>query len=93
MKIATFEYTNPMLKGLSTYLSEKDSRHADNYIRVSEYIEVEFPPRAAEEIVPEQIAALDTQIAEVTDKFGKALAELKARKSELLAISAPEVVQ
>jgi len=69
------------------YITEDEAKFSSNKIRLSEYVDVEFPPRAAEEVVPEQIAAIDAQLAEVADKFGKALAELKARKAELLAIT------
>ena len=86
-KLAIFEYTSPGMRGMKIYLSDSDAKYADNKIRFSEFVDVEFPPRAAEEVVPEQIAAIDAQLAEVADKFGKALAELKARKAELLAIT------
>lgn len=87
-RIALFEYNSPTMRGLTTYLSESEAKYLSaNKTRISKFIEVEFPPRTAEEVVPEQIAALDAQIAEVTEKFGRALGELKARKSELLAIT------
>ncbi|MDR5729669.1 MAG: hypothetical protein RB191_19815 [Terriglobia bacterium] len=93
-KLAIFEYTSPGLKGMKFYITEDEAKFSSNKIRLSEYVDVEFPPRAAEEVVPEQIAALEVQIAEVTNKFSKAITELKARKSELLAItSQPEVVE
>jgi len=93
MKYAIFEYTSPGLKGLRICLSESEAKYGNDKIRFSEYVDIDFPPRTAEEVVPEQIAAIDAQLAEVTDKFGKALAELKARKAELLAIAAPEMVE
>jgi hypothetical protein len=87
MKIAIFEYTSPNMKGMKFYLTDAEAKYGSDKIRMSEYVDIDFPPRAAEEVVPEQIAAIDAQLAEVADKFGKALAELKARKAELLAIT------
>lgn len=85
MKYAQFadpkwKYVAPMIVG------EKDAEFT-KIPRISEWVDIEWQPRSAEEIVPEQLAALDNDIAEVTEKFGHALAELKARKQELLALT------
>ncbi len=87
MKIALYEYTSPGLRGIKTILNDDDALHYDNKIRISEYLEVEFMMRASSELVPEQIAVIDDQIAQVNAASGKALAELRARKQELLALS------
>ena len=71
---------------VSPMIMDERSGEVTTLVRVSEWVEVEFTPRQADEMVPEQLAAIDADIATVTDKFGKALAELRARRAELLAI-------
>jgi hypothetical protein len=75
-----WSYVSPLI------LAEEDSKHT-KLVRVSDWADVEFVPRKLDEMVPEQVAALDNDIAEVTEKFGKALAELKTRKAELLSLT------
>jgi hypothetical protein len=60
-------------------------------LRVSEYIEVDFPPRAAEEFVPAQVEAIEREIADLTTKYATALEHLKTRKADLLSITFNEV--
>jgi hypothetical protein len=87
MKIALFEYTNPGMRGINVILKETEAEYFDNKVRVSEFVEVEFPPRPTEELLPEQISVIDKQIAEVNLKTGRMLAELNARKQDLLALT------
>ena len=67
---------------------EKDS----NYLRMTEPVEVEFRRRNPEEIVPAQLAILDTEREELVAKFTAALKAIDDRRAELLALSAPESV-
>lgn len=63
---------------------------ADNssvYTRLSEYVEVDFPPRPAKEYVPEAVAAIDREIADLTQKFADDMNALKDQKANLLAIT------
>lgn len=87
MKIALFEYTAPSMRGITTIEKADDEKYFDNKIRLSEYLEVEFLMRNIADLVPEQVAALDEQIAKVNAAAGKALVELNARKQELLSLT------
>jgi hypothetical protein len=55
-------------------------------VRLSEYIEVEFPPLKPEQVIPEQLAVIDRHIAQVTKEFTEKLNELKTQRANLLAI-------
>lgn len=57
-----------------------------NYVRISEYVEIEFPPLASEEMIGQQLAALDQAESAVRLKFESALNAIKERRSELLAL-------
>jgi hypothetical protein len=58
-----------------------------DYTRVSEYVEVTFPPRPPEEYVPEQVATIEKQMEQCTAKYAQVMAELKTRKADLLSIT------
>lgn len=60
-----------------------------DYIRLTEIVEVDFPPRKPEEIVPAQVAILEREREELVAKFTAALKEIDDRKAELLALTAP----
>lgn len=74
----------------TTILTEKEaalSIYAKEYTRVSEFVEVEFPPRSAEEHVPEQLAVLDTAESELRSKFAAKLAEISSERAKLRALT------
>lgn len=87
MLIALYEYTQPSMRGIRTVEDADNEKYFDNKIRLSEYLEVEFLMRNVADLVPEQVAALDEQIAKVNAAAGKALIELNARKQELLSLT------
>lgn len=60
---------------------------ATSYVRTTEYVDVEFPPRAPADYVPEQIAAIDAQMVAATAKFAQGMAELRSQKANLLALT------
>lgn len=60
--------------------------HLD-YTRVSEFIEVDFPPRAQDEIVTEQLAALDTLEVQVEKDYATKIQAIKDKRSELAALT------
>jgi len=84
MKLAKFE----TLGGypLVLYYPPETEPYTD-MVRVSEYVEIDFPPRTAEELVPAQVALIDKKIAQVSKEFGDQLAALKDAKDKLLAIT------
>lgn len=52
------------------------------YIRTSEFIEVQFVRRAADEVIDAQLAALDTAEQQVRERFQEALNEINARRAD-----------
>jgi hypothetical protein len=60
---------------------------SDGYLRVSEYVEVEFPSLPMEDVVPLQVAAVERSIEKLTAEYAKELDLLQARKADLLALT------
>jgi hypothetical protein len=58
----------------------------DNYVRISEYIEVEFPEREKAEYIQEEINLLDKMADEIRAKATEGLNNINRRKEELLAL-------
>jgi len=72
------------------YLSICDAETFDRvpeYIRVSEHVEVEFPALPPEDLVAQEVEALDKVRANVVEEFCDKLAIIDRRKSELLALT------
>ena len=68
-------------------VEEMDSlRLKTGNVRVTEYIDVDFPDLSQETVVSAQITAIDAVIAEKTASMIIEINKLKERKSELLAI-------
>lgn len=57
------------------------------YVRVSEYVEVAFPPLGTDTVVQAQLAALDTAERELHNKFNDAMGGITRRRSELRALT------
>lgn len=57
-----------------------------DFTRCSEYVDVEFPPLAREEVVIGEINALDKQRDNVVAECNRALVKIADLKSKLLAI-------
>lgn len=89
MKIALFRdnafgYTSPwnMPEGTT------DSDYCpDGYLRTSEWVEVEFPARDPDELIPAQLRVLDARKAAEVDRHLAALAELDEERSKILALT------
>ena len=64
------------------------SYYLDNeYVQLSEIIEIDFPELSDEVVIKNQVSALDNQITKVMADSEVQITELKARKQELLAIT------
>ena len=87
IKCAVFEYTTEPMKGVRSINKEIDIPYlSDNKVRVSEIIEVDFPDRNKEEIIPEMVAAIDQEIKNEEAASQMKINQLKAKKAELLCI-------
>lgn len=70
-----------------------DWRENDSgYIRLSEIVDVEFPPLAPEVVIPQKLAALDEAEKELTAKHLQALEVIQSRRKDLLSLAPPKVV-
>lgn len=58
----------------------------DTYTRVSEYVEVEFPMRDAQEYIPEQIAALQKRRDEIREEAEGKVKKIEERIANLAAL-------
>lgn len=66
------------------------AEHMDGYsdlVRVSDYVEVSFIPRAKEEIVPAVIASLDKEADKIREEAIQKLNKIAEQKAEILQIT------
>lgn len=59
----------------------------DTFVRISEYVDVQFPPRPPEEVVPAQIAALDAKEKELRGEFLAKLNDIAEQRARLKALT------
>lgn len=90
MKIAKYITMSDSGRGYEVIHSEKDGADYERvcgYVRISEFVEVEFPPLKDQVIVEKQIAALDKAETELRTKFQAALNGIEQQRQELRAIT------
>lgn len=58
-----------------------------DFVRTTEYVEVEFPPLESARVVEKQLEALDKAEQEVRNKFESALRQIERQRQELRAIT------
>jgi hypothetical protein len=68
-------------------VSDDSIEGSDNYVRISEYVEVEFPPLSKGEIVEQQLAALNQVEREARMRLQDVLEKVKGRRAELMALT------
>lgn len=84
MKVAQFR---SIAGGYTTVYDERIGKWITGAIQVSEYVEIEFPPLATDEVVQKQLAALDGAEVELRDKFQQKLNEINTQRAELRALT------
>ncbi len=84
-KIAIFEDSDLGFQFVGTAASDT----VPNNTRLTEWVTVDFTPLPPAELVPQQVAAIDKQIAGITAQCEAQLAGLNERKAELLALPCP----
>ena len=82
MKIAQFK----SLEYGYESIQDESFEDIDDYIRISEYIDVEFTEINREEIVSAEISVIDKKIKSVNLAANQKVSELERIKAELLAI-------
>ena len=60
---------------------------SSSYVRISEFVEVEFPPLHNDEVVQRQLDGLDRVEQALREKFQEALGGLERQRAELRAIT------
>ncbi len=88
MKYAKFQ--DPKIPSLISVVGREDDdleRPFLQDVRISEWVEVDFPPRAPEEVVPAQLAALDREAEAVRKEFTDKLHKIAERRASLLALT------
>ena len=91
MKYAQFQ--DPKFPTLITVVSRDDDdldRPYCNDIRISEWVEIDFPPLAPEQVIPAQLAALDREAEAVRQESAARLRKIAERKASLLALTHEE---
>jgi hypothetical protein len=87
MRIAVFH--RPKYDYLTVAASDGYQATDGEHVRLTEYVDVTFPPAKRDDVIAESIRAIDAERAEVVAKFSAELSRLDERKSELLALPAP----
>lgn len=63
-----------------------ENYESEDYVRISEIIEVEFPPLPKQDVLLRQIALLDEKIRNEERSMIETINALKNRKQELLSL-------
>lgn len=66
---------------------DSDTGEHEGYIRLSEWVEVDFPPIADQVVIEQEIIQLNAKAAEIRATLGVQIAAIEARKAELLCIT------
>lgn len=85
-KLAIFEYTSGVLLGFQ-FPTESHMENSDEAVRISEYVEIEFPDIPRDELISRQIKAIDKEIEYARVNHTANIARLEQRKAELLALT------
>ncbi|MDD5084171.1 MAG: hypothetical protein PHT88_04590 [Candidatus Moranbacteria bacterium] len=64
------------------------AEHRD-YVRLTEFVDIEFPPLPEDAVITQEVAVLDRQIAAIQEQAMVEIQQLAQRKQELLALNAP----
>jgi len=87
MRVATFTHLgSSYLCVWQESMMRKDGA-LPGYVRISEWVDVDFPPRAQAEVVPEELAQIEEKAQELKSDFAKKMGALEERRAQLLAIT------
>lgn len=90
MKIAKYKHIG---SGYSyETVASEDLSTSPEFVRLSEFVDVDFPPLSNSEVIGKQLAALDLAEIDVREKFEGALNTIKRQRSELMALPHREAV-
>lgn len=72
---------------ITTWDQLYENHFPDDYVRLTEYVEVDYPDLPADSIIATQLDQLQAMENEINLKAATALAEVQRRRQELLAIT------
>lgn len=87
MKIALFKDVKYDWTTATPWTAEDDESPLSGYTRVSEIVDVEFPPLSKDEVVRQSLDCLDEQEKTIRNDFQKALDGLNNRRAELQSLT------
>ena len=79
MKVAKFKHVDYGFVSVGT----ADLEQIDGYVRISEYVDVDFPPRADTSRVHDEIAKLNAQAEKISDRCDTELDAINKKISKL----------
>jgi hypothetical protein len=94
MRIAIFRstsmgYVTPVEQRKDWTTGELDDNYSptSDYVRLTEWQEVDLPELPPDQVIPQQLAALAREREEAVEKFHKALADIDGRIANLRAVT------
>lgn len=89
MKIARFRRVGvDALCQYETFKTEEEAKYiGEDFVQISGYVEVEFPPLTDESIVAQHLSVLDKAESALRNKFQAALSGIEQQRAELRAIT------
>lgn len=64
----------------------------NDYIRLSEFVEVDFPALSVDAVIAQEVAVLDKKIDDIQTRALVEMTQLRQRKQELLALTSEVTV-
>lgn len=87
MRVALWRNHKHGFESVNQERQEKYYSSMPEYVRVSEYIDIDFPMLKPEETVARELAALDAEERELRDALARQLVRLNDRRSQLRALT------
>lgn len=87
ISVAVFKNIESDCMGGFETIDQKHWEKMDNYVRISEYVEVEFPQLQDEIVIDKYIEALDRSERSIRLEFQRKLDELAGQRANLLALT------
>jgi hypothetical protein len=77
----------------NNFVSSSDTKEepkyyeSEGYVRITDWVEVDFPEKSEGEILSAQVGAIDTLIEKTKEEFSQKIGKLNQKKQELLALT------
>lgn len=68
---------------------ERENYTVTGYVRISEWIDIEFPPLSTDEVIQSQLKVIDEAEQEARRRFNEQLERFNGMRANLLALPAP----